>query len=148
MEIIIAIVCSSGFTAALMHWLNRDTRKLTNAGSSIELSEKVTQLIDERVKEAEKLRQAETKQAAAEFMVKLLQGQVATADERMERVLIEQGKAEEREKQCAKRLHDLEVRVSGLTELETTNQRQASEILQLRAKVDEYERTGEIHKSL
>lgn len=138
-SIIVAILASSSVTAVITWVLGRRKRTREDATESIELSEKVKSLIEERVKEADMLRKAESARHAAEFSEKLVAKQLEAANETLERVWKEIGKAEERESQCSERLTKLEVRVKALAELEVANRRQASEILQLRAKLENCE---------
>ena len=140
-ELIAAILGTGAVSSVVTHLLNRRKSANENAlgeGSGMQtLLEKLKTLMSEKIDDANKLQEAVSKKAALEVLVRVRDEELIRNGEMIKEILIEQGRAEERERQCQERLSHITERLNKFEDLAKVNKKLVKDNLQLQGTADE-----------
>jgi hypothetical protein len=105
-----------------------------------ELRDMLKDQIHDSVSDAVKLQTAEASVEAYKVVVKARDGQIAEQGKMLSEVLVEQGRAEEREKICQQRLAEVSFKLDGLKDVVDVNKRLVKDNLLLKGMNDDLKR--------
>lgn len=130
-------------TAVTLFFTRRSARNKEigdEATGMAQLRDQLKDQIHESVSDAVKLKTAEAEVEAYKVMVRAREEQIATQGTMLSAVLVEQGKAEEREKMCRQRLEEVKEQLDGLKDVVEVNRRLVKDNLLLKGMNDDLKR--------
>jgi hypothetical protein len=140
----VALLGSSALSTGVTLFFARRSTKNKEIGDEAagmgELRDMLKDQIHESVSDAVKLSTAEAELDAFKVMIRARDEQIATQGEMLRGVLVEQGKAEEREKMCQQRLAEVNSKLDGLKDVVDVNRRLVKDNLLLKGMNDDLKR--------
>ncbi len=139
---IVTALVGGGFLTAVITWLlNRRkyrTETLPAEGAGMEtLLTKIRTLINENLDNTGKIQKLTTESAALRVLVQVRDEELVRQTGVLKDILVEQGRAEERERQCQERLSQVMEKLTSYEDLHQVNRRLVQDNLRMQGEIDE-----------
>lgn len=138
---VLGLIGSSGFTAGLVWWLNRrkaaSETAQSEAGSLELLLDKIKTLVSEKLDDVAKNQALQTEVASLRTVVTIRDAEISRQGQTIKDILIEQGRAHEREMRCQQNLAAIQQRLDEYDDLYRVNKRLVQDNLRMQGAIDE-----------
>jgi hypothetical protein len=123
----------------LLNWRKYKTETLPAEGSGMDvLLSKLKGLMTEKLDDAGRIQRMATELSGVRVLLEVRDQELARQGDMLKDILVEQGRAEEREKQCQTRLSQVLEKLDEYDDLHNVNRRLVQDNLRMQGEIDEY----------